>query len=183
MAAEAGDPFRYRHLVEVRFRDTDALGHVNNAVYLTYFEAARAGYYKAVTGSAFDSDEGGGRRQSLIIARACVDYRAPAYFGETLAVECRIGWASRSSFALEYRVTAEAGKAPDPRADAAPGRLVAEGETVQVMYDYEARRPIRIPAEMLDRLALYEGRSIPQRPPRGATLSAPTPPAPPSSEA
>ena len=42
--------FRYRHAIEVRYGDTDALGHVNNAVYLSYFEAARGGYYTSVVG-------------------------------------------------------------------------------------------------------------------------------------
>jgi acyl-CoA thioester hydrolase len=143
--------FRYRHPIEVRFRDTDAFGHVNNAVYLTYFEAARAGYYRAVTGSLFDSEEGA-RRQSLIIARACVDYRSPARFGETLLVACHAAWAGHSSFAIEYRVTAE------------DERLVAEGDTVQVMFDYEVGRPIRIPQRLLDQLAAYEGRPTPSRP-------------------
>jgi acyl-CoA thioester hydrolase len=155
--AESGREFRYHHPIEVRFRDTDALGHVNNAVYLTYFEAARAGYYRAVTGSVFDSEEGA-RRQSLIIARACVDYRAPAYFGETLIVECGAAWLGRSSFALDYRITAPS---TTPGGDL---RLIADGETVQVMFDYEAGRPIRIPAHLLERLANYEGRPIPPRP-------------------
>ena len=42
--------FRYRRPIEVRFGDTDAMGHVNNAAYLTYCEMARAGYYETVTG-------------------------------------------------------------------------------------------------------------------------------------
>ncbi len=37
--------FRYRHPIEIRYNDTDALGHVNNAVYFSYFEMARSGYY------------------------------------------------------------------------------------------------------------------------------------------
>jgi acyl-CoA thioester hydrolase len=146
-------PFRYRHPIEIRFRDTDALGHVNNAVYLTYFEAARAGYYRAVTGNVFDSEEGA-RRQSLIIARACVDFRAPAYFGQSLVVECGAAWVGRSSFALDYRITV-AGEEQ---------RLIADGQTVQVMFDYGAGRPIRIPSELLERLRTYEGRPIPPRP-------------------
>ena len=40
-----GGEFRYQHPIEIRFVDTDALGHVNNAVYLSYFEMARGGYY------------------------------------------------------------------------------------------------------------------------------------------
>jgi len=145
--------FPYRHAIEVRFRDTDALGHVNNAVYLTYFEAARAGYYRAVTGNVFDSEEGA-RRQSLIIARACVDYRAPAYFGQPLVVECGAAWVGRSSFALDYRIVV----ADDEQ------RLVADGQTVQVMFDYETGRPIRIPPHLLERLSAFEGRPIPPRP-------------------
>ncbi|MBK6404207.1 MAG: thioesterase family protein [Holophagales bacterium] len=34
--------------VEVRFRDLDAMGHVNNAVYLTYFEQARLAFWRAI---------------------------------------------------------------------------------------------------------------------------------------
>ena len=52
--AEAiADEFAYEHPVEVRFVDTDAFGHVNNATYLSYFEAARAGYYAKVAGQPF----------------------------------------------------------------------------------------------------------------------------------
>ena len=42
-------PFRFTHAVEVRFRDLDALGHVNNAVYLTYLESARMAWYLHLT--------------------------------------------------------------------------------------------------------------------------------------
>jgi acyl-CoA thioester hydrolase len=38
--------FRFNYPIEVRFSDTDAMGHVNNAVYLTYFEQARLAYWR-----------------------------------------------------------------------------------------------------------------------------------------
>jgi acyl-CoA thioester hydrolase len=148
--------FRYRHAIEIRFRDTDALGHVNNAVYLTYFEAARAGYYRAVTGSTFGTGEGAGA-WTFIIASASVEYRSPALFGEPLLAECRIGWASRSSFSLEYLLTAEP-------SEVGAARNIADGETIQVMYDLEHRRATRIPAELIERFTAYEGRPIPPRP-------------------
>ncbi len=153
--APAG-PFRYRHSIEIRFRDTDALGHVNNAVYLTYFEAARAGYYRAVTGSTFGSGEGAGA-WTFIIARASVEYRSPALFGEPLVAECRIGWASRSSFSLEYVVSAEGSEVGE-------AREIADGETIQVMYDLEHQRATRIPSELIERLTAYERRPIPAKP-------------------
>ena len=105
-ATHVEGPFRYALPIETRFRDTDAMGHINNAVYLTYFEAARAGYYKAVTGRDFEgiSDD----PVSIILAHASVDFRSQAWYGERLLVACRTTWAGHSSFAFGYRVTADA---------------------------------------------------------------------------
>ncbi len=149
-------PFRYEHAIEVRFSDTDAMGHVNNAVYLTYFELARAGYYQAVTGRVFETLAETDR--SMIMAHARVEYRAPVFFGETVVVSCRVAWVSRSSFSLEYRLTASD---DSPRG---PGRLVADGETIQVAYDYASGRATRLDPELVRALDAYEGRPIPPRP-------------------
>ena len=149
-------PFRYHLAIETRFRDTDAMGHINNAVYLTYFEAARAGYYRAVTGRAFEgiSDD----PVSIILAHATVDFRSQAWYGERLLVACRTTWAGHSSFAFGYRITA------DPDSTRGADRLIVEGETIQVMFDYVAQRPTRIPADLLAQIADYEGEPIPPRP-------------------
>ncbi|MDQ3938028.1 MAG: acyl-CoA thioesterase [Chloroflexota bacterium] len=144
--------FRYEHPIEVRFVDTDALGHVNNAVYLSYFEAARAGYYAAVTGAPFGTGEHAAER-TFVIAQASLVYRAPAFFGETLLVGCRFSWTSRSSFGLEYRVRADA-------SPIAPARLVADGESVQVMYDLERNRVTRVPDDLLQLFERYEGSPV-----------------------
>jgi acyl-CoA thioester hydrolase len=149
-------PFRFRIPIEVRFRDTDAMGHVNNAVYLTYFEQARAGYYRAVTGRSFEGI--GEHPESIILAHATVDFRSPAFFGERLVAECRATWTGRSSFGLAYRLSA-AEDSPH-----GPGRLVAEGETILVTFDYDSQRPVRIPDELVAQLADFEGAPIPPRP-------------------
>lgn len=148
-------PFRYRRPIEVRFADTDAMGHVNNAVYLSYFEVARAGYYREVTGSMFGIGAAANDR-SFILAEARVTFASPARFGEPLLCEARVGWASRSSFSIEYRLLAE--DSPFGRA-----RLVAHGESVQVMYDYATNRVSRLPEDLLAMIRSYEGREIPTR--------------------
>ncbi len=135
--------------------DTDAFGHVNNAVYLSYFEAARAGYYATVTGTPFMTGAHG-TKHAFVIAEARISYRAPALFGETLLVACRFGWTSRSSFGLEYRVHA-------PQSAIAPARLVADGETVQVMFDLARSRISRVPADLIAQFETYEGCAIPRR--------------------
>ncbi len=154
-SGSAGD-FRFVLPVDVRFRDTDAMGHVNNAVYLTYFEAARAGYYRALSGHAFEGITE--QPVSIILASATLDFRSPAFFGEQLLVACRVTWAGRSSFELAYRINVGAGSSRGPH------RLVADGRTIQVMYDYRRGSPVRIPAELRAQMADFEGRPIPPRP-------------------
>jgi acyl-CoA thioester hydrolase len=148
--------FAYRHRIEVRYGDTDALGHVNNAVYFAYFEAARGGYYTAVVGHPFGTGPEAEKR-TYVIAEAHIVYRAPAFYGEPVAVAVRAAWASRSSFSLEYRVEVEASSMGD-------ARVVADGSTVQVFYDVARGRPTRIPTELIERMSDFEGRELPTRP-------------------
>lgn len=124
-------------------------------MYLAYFEAARAGYYAAVTGHPFGTGPDASRTMS-VIAEAHVAYRAPAFFGEPLACDARVSWVSRSSFGMEYRVMAEGGPI-------APARLVADGGTTQVMYDMGRGRPIRMPHDLVEALERFEGHPIPRR--------------------
>lgn len=118
-------PFRYN--VRVVWRDLDAAGHVNNAVYLTYMESARTAAYYAMTGGQEPRD------LDIILARATIDFRSPASLHEDLVVEVRPGRVGSTSFALLYDVR-----------EARTGRLVAEGESVQVAFDYakNEKRPI-----------------------------------------
>ena len=147
--------FRYRHDIEIRFVDTDALGHVNNAVYFSYFEAARSGYYAAVSGHAFGTGPDAARL-AFVIAEAHITYRQPARFGEPLVCSCRVDWVGRSSFNLAYRIEAE---------DSPVGiaRVIADGSSVQVFYDLERATVMRMPPDLLERIIDFEGRDLPRR--------------------
>lgn len=148
--------FSYRHRIEIRYGDTDALGHVNNAVYLAYFEMARGGYYTTVVGHPFGHGPEADRR-TYVIAEAHVTYRTPALYGEPLVCACRVGWLGRSSFSLEYRLEVEASAI-------GAARLIADGSTVLVFFDFVEGRVTRIPASMVQRLIEFEGRTLPSRP-------------------
>jgi len=126
-SASAAGGWAYRHVLSVRFRDCDAMGHANHAVYFTYFEQCRLTFWREVSGAASP-------HARVIVARAECDYRAPAHFGDELEVRVRVGEIGRSSFALEYEIVA-----------AATGRQVAVGKTVMVAYDYAVGRPIPLP--------------------------------------
>src|SRR3954471_12695595 len=90
--------FAYRHRLPVRFRDCDAMGHVNHAVYLTYFEQGRLTWWRELTGTPSPHTR-------VIIARAECDYRSPARFGDELDVCVKVGEIGRSSFVLVYQIT------------------------------------------------------------------------------
>jgi len=144
--------FGHRMPVEIRFGDTDAMGHANNSRFLTYCESARLAYWEEATGEPVGLPTHGAE-ESMILASIHVSYRSPAFFGEVLTVETRLGRIGRTSFTLEHRITAGA----SPRGHA---RLVATADAVQVLYDYATARPRPIPDDVVARLEAYEGRSL-----------------------
>ena len=145
----AGD-FAHRHQVEVRLADTDAMGHVNNAKYLTYCEIARIRYWTDVIGEPIALGTEGA--ESLILAEARITYRAPAFHGEIVTVETRATRIGRSSFNLEHRLLAcVEGDAP---------RLVAVSESILVRYDYASSRPVALSPEHVAAIEGFEGRQL-----------------------
>jgi acyl-CoA thioester hydrolase len=114
--------------LQPRYSDYDSRGHVNNAVYLTYFEIGRVYAWLAAAGS---SDP------NFIIAEARITYRSPAMLGEPLAIEVTTSEIRNKAWVWSYRVF-------DERDD----RVVAEGATTQVMYDYAEQKSVPIPADL-----------------------------------
>jgi len=152
---QIGGDFAYEHPIEVRFVDTDAFGHVNNAAYLSYFEAARAGYYAVVTGAPFMTGAHGSAH-TFVLADAQIAYRSPVLFGEPLMCGCRFAWIGRTSFGVEYRIRAL-------ESPVGAARVVADGSTTQVMFDLERSRITRVPTDLIEMLERYEGSPIPRR--------------------
>ena len=131
--------FRVTVSLPVRFSDTDAMGHVNNAAYLSYLEEARFAYMKQL----FDVKDW--RAIGIILARVEIDYRSPAFCGEILEVGIRVTKVGGASFEAAYRIT-----------EKTSGRLVVEAKSVQVWYDYQTNKVSRIPVEAADKLRRFE---------------------------
>jgi acyl-CoA thioester hydrolase len=115
------DPSFFHTPIAVRFKDIDAMGHVNNAVFTTYFEEARAAFCREVLGIRTVEDF------DFIVARIEINYRRPLRYGEPLSASVRVAGVGATSFALEYRLTIPAGDGTE---------VVAEGLSVQVFFDY-----------------------------------------------
>jgi len=135
------DDYRVRLPIQVRFRDTDLLGHINNAVYATYFESGRMEYWAQLTGRySFES-------WPFILARSEIDFLAEAHAGEALTLGVRVGRIGGKSFEFEYLLVRDDDFTP-----------VACGRSVQVMYDYDSKQTRPVSDEIRARLTEFEGR-------------------------
>ncbi len=126
-----------------RFRDTDAMGHINNAVYVTYLEVARQEYWRA-----FRDDENY-RVVPFILARVEVDFRSEALMHETLELCIRCSFIGGKSFGFDYEIREQESQ-----------RLVVAARSVQVFYDYATKTSIPCPDEMRARFEAFEGRAL-----------------------
>lgn len=121
--------YPYTVPITVTFRDLDALGHVNNAVYLTYFEHARIGYGLKLIGSESLTD------LAFILAEATVTYLRPAHYRDELEVGVRVSEIGTKSLVMEYALYRPAN-----------GELLARCRTILVWYNYALQRSEPVPA-------------------------------------
>ena len=128
----------FSHHVDVRFRDCDAMGHVNNAVYLTYLEEARFAHWRSL--------DTGPEVPGVILARAEIDYRKPAEFGDRLDVRIDLERIGTSSLIYTYVI------------DNQQGERIAEARSVLVSYDYTAGKPVAVPAEVRRKILASAGQ-------------------------
>ena len=115
---------------QVIFRDVDSFGHVNNAVYLTYFEWARAQMWFDLTGI-----QGIPRNIGFIVARAEVDFIAQIGM-ERIDIRVRVSEMRNTSFDTVYEIRLSDGK------------LAATGKVVVVLFDWKEQRKTPISDEL-----------------------------------
>lgn len=131
--------------IEVRFRDLDAMGHVNNAVFGTYFEVARTTYVRRL-GLADGGSADLGKRFPFIMLDLYCRYLSPATMDDRLRLHLKVAHVGRTSFRFEYLITS-----------LADGRAIAVGHSTQVYYDYRTGRPAEVPPELRAAIETLEG--------------------------
>jgi len=129
--------------IQMRFRDIDGMGHVNNAVYLSYIELARTQFYMQLAKKE--------RLEEIdfILAHVDIDFEAQATWGDRIQVAVWPSKIGTSSFTLSYEISEKGSR-----------RTLARAKSVLVSYDYEARKPKPIPPDfrkLLDAALEVEG--------------------------
>ena len=105
--------------VEIRFADIDAMGHVNNAVYFSYFEQARMAYFKERVARIWDWNEDG-----VIVARNEIDYIYPVFLNDRMNIRLWVEHVGSKSFSVCYRF-------------GVGERLCASGKSVLVCFNHK----------------------------------------------
>ena len=128
---------RFVHQERVRFGDLDAMRHLNNVVFLRYFETARIAFLRRLLPAHDPSHPETGF--GLIFAECTIRYRSPVEFDELVDVGCSIGEVRRSAFQVDFVMDVG-------------DRRAAEGTGWLVGFDYAAQRSARLPEELRETL-------------------------------
>ena len=132
----AGKDFPFYEEVRVRFRDIDAMGHVNNAVYFTYCESARV----ELLGKLGARGKASGRFGPALVSATC-NFRRQVVYPSRLDVGVVVEDVGRRSFKMRYGLFLSGTR-----------ELVADGSSVNAWVDYDEGRAVVISDEM--RIAL-----------------------------
>lgn len=131
--------FRFKKPVIMRWSDCDMLGHVNNAVYLTYAEQARTEYCEAI---GWDWQAHG-----LILAKAELNFKKPLLYTDKPFIYVRVTRIGNKSFEMEHLIIDEKGEVPE---------LVSNIMCVGVMINYQTGTTFPVPEEVREKINKYE---------------------------
>ena len=137
----------FTHSDEIRFSDLDVNGHLNNVAFLEFLESARVAYISR----AYPQSDPWRTSFAILIAELKISYRSPGHFGERINTTLRPDTVGRTSFRTEFEMRVG-------------DRLIADGYSVQVIYDRDERRPMPIPPALRERLAADGARERPPAP-------------------
>jgi acyl-CoA thioester hydrolase len=118
--------------ITVLAQDIDALGHVNNVVYVKWVQQVASAHWESVAPPEFLT------RYSWVVLRHEIDYRNPAFLHDVLTGQTWVGDHHGAKFERFVKITREA-----------DGKLIGEAKTTWCLLDSTTFRPQRIPPEVL----------------------------------
>jgi len=130
----------YKVDLAVRFRDLDAMGHVNNAVFFTSFEEGRKSFFEK------HFSENGRMDFPFILAHAACDFKKPITLTDDIQLQMCVGEIGTRRFDFLYRIAS--------RRDT--DTIHATGRSVQVSFDYQTHRTIPLPKHVVECLLTYQ---------------------------
>ena len=139
------DQIKFNHTtpIQLRFNDFDALGHVNNSIYLSFYDLGKTSYFDEVMPDVSTSKEVG-----VVIASIQVSFLLPVYPGENVAVQTAVVKIGNKSFRLLQQLI-----------DLETKEVKCICQTVMVCFDAKTKTTRFISDEWRKAMADFEGRS------------------------
>ncbi|WP_245207040.1 thioesterase family protein [Barnesiella sp. WM24] len=137
-------PFRHEVPLQIRFNDIDMLGHLNNSVYIQFFDLGKSSYFQAVLPDGVDW-----KRINIVVANINCDFFAPTYITEPIAVRTTVTRMGEKSFSLEQRIV-----------NTATEEVKCIGKTIMVGFDLTTGKSAPIEQKWIDALEAYEQRKL-----------------------
>lgn len=129
------NPFKHKTQIQIRFKDVDRLGHVNNANHITYFELARVEYFNVLMGDDVKIDW---ESESLILAKMEMEYKQPILLEDKLFVYTWVSRIGSKSFDMSCTIVREINGVEVE---------AAKGLAVIVCFNYKTNQTILVPEE------------------------------------
>lgn len=136
--------FKHKFPIQIRFKDVDKMGHVNNANHLTYIELARLKYFEEIV----KMEDGLNKEVGLILARIEIDYKQPLFLADQIFVYTRCSKIGTKSVELEWQIVRDKSGAVE---------IVAKGIAVIVYFNYEHNLTVAVPELHRKMITEYEG--------------------------
>jgi acyl-CoA thioester hydrolase len=129
----------------VQWGDQDLYGHVNNTIYLRWFETGRIAYLEKI---GFDAWLAAHRIGPILAAVKC-NFRQQLRYPDTVKIGSRITRIGRTSVTMEHAIWSETKK-----------MLVADGDSTVVSFHYDLQTPTPVPAEIRAAIEQLEGQTF-----------------------
>jgi acyl-CoA thioester hydrolase len=126
-------PFKQKTSIQIRFKDIDMMGHVNNANYITYFELARLTYFEALKDEGVKIDW---VNAGVILAKIEMEYKQPILLEDKAFVYTWVSRVGSKSFDMSCSIV---------RVVNGEEVEAAKGLAVIVCFNYKTNETIAIP--------------------------------------
>ena len=144
MTEVSNEQFKSSLPIQIRFNDIDAMGHINNNIYLSYFDLGKNAYMEAVKGSGLSWTEG-----AIVIAHIEMDFLKPVFYRRKITVDSKI-----------IKIGEKSGVFLQQIRDLENDAVMCVCKSVFVYYDADTATSVSIPSSWREAMSKFEGKEL-----------------------
>lgn len=135
------ETFNHTLPIQIRFNDIDAIGHINNNIYFSYFDLGKTVYFDEVKSSEVSWIEG-----FIVVARIETDFISPIFYKESIVVDTKITKVGHKSLIMLQQIR-----------NVKTGEIKCRCQSVIVAYNASTQSSMEIPDVWRHAISNYEG--------------------------